>query len=73
MKPLKIVKIVWEDIETHTGWIDAKDITECPVFETVGYLIERDKKYIKICDSAGGIGNVTIFPKGCVLKIDEIG
>ena len=70
---MDIVVITWEDIESRVGWHDAtaKNISP-PVFRTVGYLVKKTKKKVVICDSEGASGNITVFPRGCVLNITTI-
>ena len=69
--PPKLVIVKWEDIQSETGWCEDLD-PDCPVFETVGYLITNNKKKVVICDTVPGNGTVTVFPKGCVLEVKDV-
>ena len=70
---MDLVVITWEDIETHIGWHDCQaNEFEPPVFKTVGYLFFQNRKKLVICDTEAGEGNVTVFPAGCVKKIEVI-
>jgi hypothetical protein len=68
---MKLVVVEWVDIMTETGWVEDTDPT-LPVFRTVGYLLRDNKEKVVICDTQPDNGTVTVFPKGCVLKIEEI-
>jgi len=68
---MKLVIVEWEDIYSETGWCEDKDL-HCPVFRTVGFLVKQDKKRIIIADTEPDQGTLTVFPRGCILKIEEI-
>ena len=73
----KLVEIVWEDITSDSnGWVsqdEASQHSHCVIMKSVGYLLSKDKKYVKICmtqaDEELGIALVKSFPIGCVKKI----
>lgn len=69
---MQLIIVQWVDIETHVGWRDDLTDVEPPVFETVGYLVKKNKKKLIITDTIPQIGNVTVFPMGCVLDIREV-
>ena len=66
------VIIKWADITTYMVWNDSKEEDMC-VFETIGFLIEETDEYYKLCDTAPDIGQVTKYPKGCVIEITKLG
>ena len=72
-----LVQIVWRDILQTSDWTPHKDVT-CPTFCSIGWLISRDGKEIKIGntlvvssadDPPGTPYAVTSFPTGCVENI----
>jgi hypothetical protein len=68
-----IVIVEWVDIVTLTGWVEADEKVELPVFETVGYMVYKGKEKIVLCDTKDGVGNVTAFPTGCIVGIKKMG
>lgn len=68
---MKLVEIVWDDITSHNGWNDGVPF-DCCRFTTVGYLIEKNKDVVAISDTKETVGNLTVFPKGCIVKITEL-
>jgi hypothetical protein len=38
----------------------------------VGYLVKKTKKKLILTDTIPQIGNVTVFPMGCVMDIKEV-
>ena len=82
-KALVIVK--WRDILSCSGWEKADDIA-CPIFFSVGWLIDRDDDTIKIAstldyedftdeakDEAKPIPyGITALPTGCVVDVKFI-
>ncbi|MDI6785114.1 MAG: hypothetical protein QMD92_00235 [bacterium] len=86
MKTLDIVHIVWRDaLSNSVFWEDLDDVvdsleTERDLMETVGQIVEVDKRYVTIAhsmhyDSSGAIakaGGVLSIPVGCVIKMRKI-
>lgn len=72
---MKLVKILWEDIQTWSGWcadlVEAGEDVPLTV-TTVGFLVRKTKETVVISDSSPHIGNVTAFPRGCIKSITEI-
>jgi hypothetical protein len=67
----KPVIVKWADITTYMIWNESAEQEMC-VFETIGFLIEETDEYYKLCDTAPDIGQVTKYPKGCILEITEL-
>jgi len=67
----KPVIVKWADITTYMVWNESTEQEMC-VFETIGFLIEETDEYYKLCDTAPDIGQVTKYPKGCILEITEL-
>jgi hypothetical protein len=67
----KPVIVKWADITTYMVWNESAEQEMC-VFETIGFLIEETEDYYKLCDTAPDIGQVTKYPKGCILEIIEL-
>jgi len=79
-KEKTLVIIKWKDILQTSDWTPAKDVT-CPTFESVGWLVSKDDKEIKIGgtlvvhaadDPEGTPFGITAFPVGCVEEIKPI-
>lgn len=86
MKTLDIVHITWRDaLSNSVFWEDIDDIIislsdERDLMETVGQIIEQDKRYVTIAhsihyDSLGNIakaGGVLSIPVGCITKMRKV-
>ena len=77
----KRVKIIWQDIVTDASWFDSLEDVEKLTFqycEDTGYLFSKDKKTVKIFTSFNydgdklSVGNVTVFPRAVVKKIEVL-
>jgi len=69
---MKLVVIEWQDIQTWSGWNEdlVSEGKAVPLeVTTVGYLVSKTKDTVVISDSTPHIGNVTVFPRGCVRSI----
>ena len=74
-----LVRITWRDIIQYSDWTTA-DKVECPVMESVGWLVSQDEDTIKIAttlDRLDSLGEndgqatyygILAFPSGCVLS-----
>jgi len=72
---MKLVKIEWSDITSWSGWNEelVQEGKDVPLeVTTVGYLVRKTKTTVTISDSSPHIGNVTVFPRGCIRTITEI-
>lgn len=60
------------DIISDSSWTPPEEV-ECPEFETVGWLVYEDEKYIKVADTYGEEGHfgITAFPRGCVISMER--
>lgn len=86
MKSLDIVHIIWRDaLSNSVFWEDIDDIIgslngERDLMETVGQIIEQDKRYVTIAhsihyDSLGNVakaGGVLSIPIGCIIKMRKV-
>ena len=78
-KEKEIVLVRWRDIIQSSDWTPASDIS-CPIFESIGWLVSKDDKEIKIGgtlvvkadDPQGTPFGITAFPVGCVEEIKPI-
>ena len=75
----RLVQVTWRDIIQCSGWEKVGDV-DAPQFISVGWLISRDDKQVKIAstlDYADAFGDakdeakpipygITAFPTGCV-------
>ena len=75
----KRVKIIWQDIITDASWFDSLADVDKLNFqwcEDVGFLYSKDIKTVKIFTSFNydgdklSVGNVTVFPRSVVKKIE---
>ena len=51
VKKYPIVEIIWQDATSHQGWHDIDELAEdfeCMNVRSVGYLIKKDRKFVKI-------------------------
>jgi len=72
---LEIVEVTWNDTFSDSGWkdIDKIPLAALPECTTVGYLLSKDEKIVRILHSINGDqADFTIIPTGCVLKIRTI-
>ena len=78
-KEKELVLVKWMDIISYSDWT-THDKISCPIFESIGWLVHRDNKELKIAttlDRHDGLGEndgeptyygITSFPSGCVLS-----
>lgn len=71
------VEVTWTDITSYGGWRSPDDIGKVvpAVCQSVGYLVGRDSKHVRIAmnyDGDGTMGNVQVFPAKNVVKIRKI-
>lgn len=72
---MKLVEVLWEDITTYAGWNEEMVLhnTDTPLtFTTVGYLVKKTKDRVVLSDTKPTVGNITIFPRGCIKSIQNI-
>ena len=74
-----LVRVKWRDIIQYSDWTTA-DKVECPVMESVGWLVSQDEDTVKIAttldrhdslgenDGATTYYGILAFPSGCVLS-----
>lgn len=74
---MKIVKVEWEDITCQHGWSDLDRVDNTIIISSVGYLLSKDKKYLRITPSISIDNNSKteslVIPMGVVKKIKVIG
>ena len=71
---MRLVCVEWLDIYASAGW-EKEDEIEPQTFWSIGYLIVKDSKVLKIANTKDEEGNyfgVTAFPIGCVVSITDI-
>ena len=77
----KQVRITWIDILNNNSWFDSLEDVDRMVYafcQDTGYLYSKDSKMVKIFTSYSfddgklTIGNVTVFPRSVVKKIEVI-
>ena len=71
---MRLVCVEWLDIYASAGW-EKEDEIEPQNFWSVGYLIVKDSRVLKIANTKDAEGNyfgITAFPIGCVVSITDI-
>lgn len=71
---MRLVCVEWLDIYASAGW-EKEDEIEPQNFWSVGYLIVKDSRVLKIANTKDVEGNyfgITAFPIGCVVSITDI-
>ena len=77
----KRVKVIWQDIVTDASWFNGLEDVEKLTFqycEDIGYLFSKDIKTVKIFTSFNydgdklSVGNVTVYPRSVVKKIEVL-
>ena len=78
-KEENLVRVKWRDIIQYSDWTTA-DKVECPVMESVGWLVSQDEDTIKIATTLDRLDSldenegeptyygILAFPSGCVLS-----
>lgn len=68
------VYIEWTDITGEgPNWSEDKDDDLIPAeCKTVGFVLQHNKKFIKICGSYSSehVSDKTVIPRGCISKIE---
>jgi len=71
----QMILVEWEDIMSWTGWnqelIDNNE-DEPEVFKTIGFVVRETPHKLTITDTYPQIGNVVVFPKGCIKNITKL-
>lgn len=66
------VLVRWLDIVSWPGWNEElieEGRDEPAEFLTLGYVINETESKLSISDTENAVGNVTTFPRGCVLEV----
>lgn len=76
---LKMVEVTWDDASSYSYWQDADDFTDNSagfLVRTVGFLVEKTDKYIKlvgdVCDEQGKVHHGHVIPRGMVRRIRHL-
>ncbi|KKN01443.1 hypothetical protein LCGC14_1127690 [marine sediment metagenome] len=79
MKKVKktVIKITWRDCTSQHGWYSQQEAIEIHLesIQTIGWLVEENEDVVIIGVSLaedGKIGNITIIPRGCILKMVKV-
>jgi hypothetical protein len=76
IKP-KMVEVTWDDAASHSAWRDMEDAdkTDVDVITTLGHLLSKDKRRLRVAMNISGYGNVSDIlniPTSCVKKIRRL-
>lgn len=67
------IVVKWEDIAAYYEWHPEAEAEEKPAITclTLGFYLNETKKWLRLSDTicSDGDRNVTVIPKGCILKI----
>lgn len=72
------VEVGWVDATSHSGWMEVAEMREkaAVLMHTVGYLIERTKKHVKLVrsreDTGFAVGDVFIIPTDWVNRVKRL-
>lgn len=74
---MKPVIVEWEDAAAKHGWhcLEDDDLTEAIRCVTIGFLVEKTRRYVKITTGAGEAGHVdstSVIPRSCVISMDTL-
>ena len=79
MKKDKIVKVKWEDTVTNDNWATKENAVKWSkkdfICESVGFLMEKNKKHIILASMRGFNEDVSMsqkIPMGCVKSIKRL-
>lgn len=70
-----LVIIEWWDITSWSGWnheILENGAAEPTLFTTVAFLVELTDEKLVTSDTYNDIGNLTVYPRGCIKEIYQI-
>jgi hypothetical protein len=71
---MRLVVVEWLDIYATSGWEKADEVEPQRLW-TVGYLVQQDKKVVKVAttkDEKGEWYAFHAFPSGCVVSIKDV-
>lgn len=76
MKKGDIVKILWKDPETDSGWFEVGDLPELPLVVSCGIFIAENEETLWVASSyhAGteAFADRMTYPKGCITSVEVI-
>ena len=76
MKKIQIVKVNWLDSRSQSGWQGEDPTWGLAHCETVGFLVDTDRDYVKIAQTTGesveSINAVICIPKKMITKIETL-
>ena len=79
MKNYKLISVQWKDSTFYNGWYRDKVISEYGLkkMETIGFLIEETKEFIKVAQSReiteeDNISDIICIPKVNIIKMNYI-
>lgn len=76
LKKNDLIVCEWEDIAAYYDWTPDADASEKPAITclTTGFYLNETKRWLRVSDTicSDGDRNVTVIPKGCILKIKRM-
>lgn len=71
---LHLIVVEWQDITAYAGWETHEEAT-LTSFKTVGWLVFSDDVVVKVAntiDVDGVGGGITVFPRGCITRMEAV-
>lgn len=73
----ELVKLEWLDIASQSGWMSVRDAREFKPIRCVdvGWVLHRDEHSLTLFrsrNSDGSIGDVAVFPTGCIVRVTQL-
>jgi hypothetical protein len=74
---VKLVRVEWIDSTVYSDWDRFAELREREAIPitSVGYLLGKDKTAVRLIgDQTAVEGNrLIVIPKGCIIKMEEVG
>lgn len=71
-----IVRILWQDPETDSGWFESDDLPHLDIVESCGIYIHEDEKTLWVAstyhEGTKDFADRMTYPKGVILHVEVI-
>ena len=71
-----IIKILWQDPETDSGWFESDDLPELEIVTSVGIFIKENERTLWAAstyhEGTKEFADKFTYPKGCILHVEVI-
>ena len=82
MSVMKLVRVIWRDIQTlEGGWLSPDEAIELGKkqfnneYITVGYLVERNPRFVLVAATIspdGQVNDTSLIESGVIIKIEKL-